>query len=133
MWYDEFAVRAILLLVTINEKNLEYKIENYTLLVGKNNIQNDYLTTKLAKSTDIWFHTKEIHGSHAILQTHGETPSIDVIIRCAQIAAYYSKAKQSSNVPVDYTLIKYVKKPSGSKPGFVIFTHNNTINVTPKG
>ena len=112
---------------------IEYKIENYTLLVGKNNIQNDYLTTKLAKSTDIWFHTKEIHGSHAILQTHGETPSIDVIIRCAQIAAYYSKAKQSSNVPVDYTLIKYVKKPSGSKPGFVIFTHNNTINVTPKG
>ena len=75
---------------------IEYKIENYTLLVGKNNIQNDYLTTKLAKSTDIWFHTKEIHGSHAILQTHGETPSIDVIIRCAQIAAYYSKAKQSS-------------------------------------
>lgn len=111
---------------------IEYKIENYTLLVGKNNVQNDYLTTKLAKSNDIWFHTKDIHGSHAILQTKGENPSIDIIIRCAQIAAYYSKGKLSSNVPVDYTLIKYVKKPSGSKPGFVIYTHNKTINVTPQ-
>lgn len=111
---------------------IEYKIENYTLLVGKNNIQNDYLTTKLARSTDIWFHTKDIHGSHAILQTKGETPSIDILIRCAQIAAYHSKGKMSSNVPVDYTLVKYVKKPSGSKPGFVIYTHNKTINVTPK-
>ncbi len=111
---------------------IEYKIENYTLLVGKNNIQNDYITLKLAKSNDIWFHTKDIHGSHAILQTKGETPSIDVIIRCAQIAAYYSKARLSSNVPVDYTFVKYVKKPSGSKPGFVIYTHNQTINVMPK-
>lgn len=111
---------------------IEYKIENYTLLVGKNNIQNDYLTTKLARSNDIWFHTKDIHGSHAILQTRGETPTIDVLIRCAQIAAYYSKGKMSSNVPVDYTLVKYVKKPSGSKPGFVIYTHNKTINVTPQ-
>lgn len=111
---------------------IEYKIENYTLLVGKNNMQNDYLTTKVAKSSDIWFHTKDIHGSHAILQTKGEEPSIDVIIRCAQIAAYYSKGKLSSNVPVDYTFIKYVKKPSGSKPGFVIYTHNKTVNVTPK-
>lgn len=111
---------------------IEYKIENYTLLVGKNNVQNDYLTTKLARSNDIWFHTKDIHGSHAILQTRGETPTIDVLIRCAQIAAYYSKGKMSSNVPVDYTLIKYVKKPSGSKPGYVIYTHNKTINVTPQ-
>lgn len=111
---------------------IEFKVENFTLLVGKNNIQNDYLTTKLAKSNDIWFHTKDIHGSHAILITKGETPSIDILIRCAQIAAYYSKARLSSNVPVDYTYIKYVKKPSGSKPGFVIYTHNQTINVTPK-
>ncbi|MBO5348756.1 MAG: NFACT family protein [Clostridia bacterium] len=111
---------------------IEYKIENYTLLVGKNNMQNDYLTIKLAKSNDIWFHTKDIHGSHAILQTKGEEPSIDIIIRCAQIAAYYSKGRLSSNVPVDYTFIKYVKKPSGSKPGFVIYTHNKTVNVIPK-
>lgn len=111
---------------------IEYKVENFTLLVGKNNIQNDYLTTKLARSNDIWFHTKDIHGSHAILITKGETPSTDILIRCAQIAAYYSKGKMSSNVPVDYTFVKYVKKPSGSKPGFVIYTHNKTINVTPK-
>lgn len=111
---------------------IEFKIEGYTLLVGKNNIQNDYITLKVAKSNDIWFHTKDIHGSHAILQTKGETPSIDILIRCAQIAAYYSKAKLSSNVPVDYTLAKYVKKPSGAKPGFVIYTHNKTINVMPK-
>lgn len=111
---------------------IEYKIENFTLLVGKNNVQNDYLTTKYARSNDIWFHTKDIHGSHAILITKGETPSMDILIRCAQIAAYYSKAKMSSNVPVDYTLVKYVKKPSGAKPGFVIYTHNKTINVTPQ-
>lgn len=111
---------------------IEFKIENYTLLVGKNNVQNDYLTLKIAKSNDIWFHTKDIHGSHAILQTKGDSPSMNVLIRCAQIAAYYSKAKLSSNVPVDYTLVKYVKKPSGSKPGFVIYTHNKTINVMPK-
>lgn len=111
---------------------IEYTIENYTLLVGKNNIQNDYLTTKFAHSNDIWFHTKDIHGSHAILVTKGETPSMDILIRCAQIAAYYSKGKMSSNVPVDYTQVKYVKKPSGAKPGFVIYTHNKTINVTPK-
>ncbi len=111
---------------------IEYKIEDYTLLVGKNNIQNDYITLKVAKSHDVWFHTKEIHGSHAILQTNGKEPSIDVLIRCAQIAAYYSKAKMSSNVPVDYTFAKYVKKPSGAKPGFVIYTHNKTINVTPQ-
>ena len=111
---------------------IEYKIGNYTFLVGKNNKQNDYLSTKLLKSHDIWFHTKDIHGSHGILLTGNSTPSIDVIIRCAEIVAYYSKARLSSNVPVDYTLGKYVKKPSGSKPGFVIFTNNSTINVNPK-
>lgn len=110
---------------------IEYKIENFTLLVGKNNVQNDYLTTKFARSNDIWFHTKDIHGSHAILITRGEEPSMNVLIKCAQIAAYYSKARMSSNVPVDYTPVKYVKKPSGAKPGFVIYTHNKTINVTP--
>jgi predicted ribosome quality control (RQC) complex YloA/Tae2 family protein len=84
------------------------------------------------KSNDIWFHTKDIHGSHGVLLTKNTTPSIDVIIRCAQIVAYYSKARLSSNVPVDYTLGKYVKKPSGSKPGFVIYTNNSTINVNPE-
>ena len=111
---------------------IEYKIEGYTFLVGKNNKQNDYLSTKTAKNHDIWFHTKDIHSSHGILQTNNTTPSIDVIIRCAQIIAYYSKARQSSNVPVDYTLAQYVKKPSGSKPGMVIYTHNSTVNVQPE-
>lgn len=111
---------------------IEYKIENYTLLIGKNNKQNDYLSTKILKHHDIWFHTKDIHGSHGILLTNNENPSIDVIIKCAQIVAYYSKARQSSNVPVDYTLGKYVKKPSNSKPGFVIYTNNSTVNVNPK-
>ena len=111
---------------------IEYKIENYTFLVGKNNQQNDYLSTKVMRSHDIWFHTKDIHGSHGVLITENSTPSIDIIIRCAQIVAYYSKARLSSNVPVDYTLGKYVKKPSGSKPGFVIYTNNSTINVNPK-
>lgn len=111
---------------------IEYKIEGYTFLVGKNNKQNDYLSTKTAKNHDIWFHTKDIHSSHGILQTNNTSPSIDVIIRCAQIIAYYSKARQSSNVPVDYTLAQYVKKPSGSKPGMIIYTHNSTINVQPK-
>lgn len=110
---------------------IEYKIEGYTFLVGKNNKQNDYLSTKTLKNHDIWFHTKEIHSSHGVLQTNNTTPSIDVIIRCAQIIAYYSKARQSSNVPVDYTLGQYVKKPSGSKPGMVIYTHNSTVNVQP--
>lgn len=110
---------------------IEYKIEGYTFLVGKNNKQNDYLSTKTLKDHDIWFHTKEIHSSHGVLQTNNTTPSIDVIIRCAQIIAYYSKARQSSNVPVDYTLGQYVKKPSGSKPGMVIYTHNSTVNVQP--
>lgn len=111
---------------------LEYKIEDYTLLIGKNNKQNDYLSTKVLRNHDMWFHTKDIHGSHGILLTNNETPSIDIIIKCAQIVAYYSKARQSSNVPVDYTLGKYVKKPSNSKPGFVIYTNNSTVNVNPK-
>lgn len=111
---------------------IEYKIEDYTFLVGKNNKQNDYLSTKVLKTNDMWFHTKDIHGSHGVLLTNGTTPSIDIIIRCAQIVAYYSKARLSSNVPVDYTLGKYVKKPSNSKPGFVIYTNNSTVIVNPK-
>ncbi len=111
---------------------IEYKIDDYTFLVGKNNKQNDYLSTKVLKSYDMWFHTKDIHGSHGVLLTNKTTPSIDVIIKCAQIVAYYSKARLSSNVPVDYTLGKYVKKPSSSKPGFVIYTSNSTVNVNPK-
>lgn len=111
----------------------EFKIDDYTILVGKNNFQNDYLTTKLADKNDIWFHTKDIHGSHVVLRTNNTLEiDDDILVKCAEIAAFYSKAKLSSNVPVDYCFVKYVKKPSGSKPGMVIYTNNKTLNVTPK-
>lgn len=112
---------------------IELKLDGYTILVGKNNLSNDYLTTKIASKNDLWFHTKFIHGSHVVLKLDNqEFPNDDIIVKCAQIAAYHSKAKLSSNVPVDYCLIKYVKKPNKSKPGMVIYSHNKTINVTPE-
>ncbi len=112
---------------------IKYKIENYTFLVGRNNMENDYLTLKYAKKTDLWFHTKDIHGSHCILVLDNSTePNQDVLVKCAEIAAYHSKARNSSNVPVDICEVKYVKKPNGAKPGMVIYKHNKTIHVTPK-
>ena len=95
---------------------INLKIDNFEVYVGKNNKQNDFLTTKLARKNDLWFHTKDIHGSHVILKIEKEFPSMKTIEKCASIAAYYSKGKLSSNVPVDYTFVKYVKKPNGSKP-----------------
>ena len=106
-------------------------IDNYQILIGKNNKQNDYLTKTIASSTDIWMHTKDIHGSHVILRTNGQTPKISTIEKVASLAAYYSKARFSSHVPVDYTQVKYVKKPNGSVPGYVIYTNNKTLYVTP--
>ena len=112
---------------------IKYKIDEYTLLVGRNNVENDYLTLKYAKKTDIWFHTKDIHGSHAILQLNGlNKPDYNLLIKCAEITAYHSKATNSSNVPVDFCEVKYVKKPNGAKPGMVIYTNNETLNVNPK-
>lgn len=111
---------------------LKYTIDTYTLLVGRNNRENDYLTLKYAKKTDLWFHTKDIHGSHAVLLLDGSIPSNDVIIQCAEIVAYHSKARNSSNVPVDVCDVKYVKKPNGAKPGMVIYTNYQTFNVQPK-
>lgn len=111
---------------------LNFTIDGYTVLVGKNNMQNDILTLKEARKTDYWFHTKQIHGSHVILKLHApdETPPPDTLVKCAKLAAKYSKAKYSSNVPVDYTQVKFVKKPSGAKPGMVIYTNYKTIHVT---
>ena len=82
---------------------------------GKNNVQNDALT-KSAHDNDLWFHTKDVHGSHVILKAENKVPSQDTINKVAGVAAFYSKGAQSSNVPVDYTYVKYVKKPSKSKP-----------------
>lgn len=105
--------------------------DGYTILVGRNNKQNDKLTLKDSEKTDVWLHTKNIHGSHAIIKCDGTEPSEETITQAAQLAAYHSKARNSSNVPVDYTLVRYVKKPTGSKPGMVIFTNNKTLYVTP--
>ena len=113
------------------------KPHEYTLpsgkkvLVGRNNKENDFLTFKKASSTDIWLHTKDIPGSHVILLTEGQTPSEEDLRWAARIAAHHSKAAGSANVPVDYTRVKYVKKPSGAKPGYVIFTHNRTLFENP--
>lgn len=102
------------------------------IYVGRNNRQNDLLTLKTAHKSDMWFHTKNIPGSHVIAVTNGQNLSESTIIEAAQAAAFHSKAKNSSQVPVDYTLVKYVSKPSGAKPGLVIYTHNKTVFVTPK-
>ncbi len=111
----------------------ELTIDGFTILVGKNNKQNDYLTCRIAKSSDLWFHTKDIHGSHVVLKLNkNKTATDSIIYKCATIAAYYSKAKLSQNVPVDYTYIKYVRKPNGAKPGMVIYTNNKTLYVNPK-
>ena len=101
------------------------------VLVGKNNYQNDKITLKTAQSSDIWLHTKDIPGSHVIIRTQGLEPDDTVIEEAASLAAYFSKAKDSSNVPVDYTKCRFVKKPAGAKPGFVIFTNNKTLYITP--
>lgn len=116
---------------------LKYTIDGYTLLVGRNNKENDYLTLKYAKKTDLWFHTKDIHGSHAILQLENPNSSAtstlneSILLKCAEITAYHSKAKNSSNVPVDVCQARFVKKPNGAKPGMVIYTNQRTLYVTP--
>lgn len=105
--------------------------DGFDIYVGKNNIQNDYLTLKFAVASDIWMHTKNIPGSHVIIKSQGGKVSDKALIEGAMLAAYHSKAKHSSTVPVDYTERKNVKKPSGAKPGMVIYHTNKTIYVTP--
>lgn len=107
--------------------------EGYKILVGKNNKQNDYLTTVLANKNDLWFHVKNIAGSHVIVFCGGNDVSDETILQAATLAAENSKAANSSNVAVDYTPVKYVKKPNGAKAGMVIYTTNKTVYVTPKG
>lgn len=107
--------------------------DGFEVLAGKNNMQNDLLTTKLSDKRDLWFHTKGIHGSHVVLKLGGKDATDTAILEAAEIAAYNSKGKNSSGVAVDYTEVKNVKKPSGSKPGMVIYKTNNTVYVTPDG
>jgi predicted ribosome quality control (RQC) complex YloA/Tae2 family protein len=117
------------------QKQGKIELERYVssdgteILVGKNNKQNDYLTNKLAHKDEIWLHTKDIPGSHVVIRS--KNPSKQTILEAANLAAYFSKAKHSSSVPVDYTQIRYVKKPSGAKPGYVIYENQQTVYVTP--
>ena len=99
--------------------------------VGKNNAQNDLLTTKMASKGDIWFHTQKIHGSHVVLWTEGGQPDLQSLNEAACLAAWYSQGRESDKVPVDYTPVKFVKKPAGARPGMVVYTTYETAWVTP--
>ena len=101
------------------------------ILVGRNNRQNDRLTAKDAEKWDIWLHTQRIHGSHVILCTGGAQPDEQSLLEAASLAAYFSQAQNSTKVPVDFTQVKYVKKPAGSPPGFVNYTNYKTILADP--
>lgn len=105
--------------------------DGFTVLVGRNNKENDALTLKLASKNDYWLHTKDIPGSHVILETAGKELTETAVMEAAALAAFHSKARTSENVPVDYVRVRYVKKPNGAKPGMVIFTHNRTVYVNP--
>jgi predicted ribosome quality control (RQC) complex YloA/Tae2 family protein len=115
--------------------NAKPQLENYfstegdEIFVGKNNKQNDYLTNKFARRDEIWLHTKDIPGSHVVIRN--ENPSEQSIKEAGILAAYFSKAKSSSSVPVDFTKVRHVKKPNGAKPGFVIYDNQQTIFITP--
>lgn len=106
--------------------------DGFKIFVGRNNRQNDKLTLKTAAKNDMWLHTKDIHGSHVIIELGGRDISDTAVFEAARLAAYNSKARHSDKVPVDYTLVRYVSKPNGSKPGMVIYVNNKTIYVTPK-
>ncbi|WP_019911465.1 Rqc2 family fibronectin-binding protein [Paenibacillus sp. HW567] len=103
--------------------------EGVDIYVGKNNLQNEYVTNRLASANDTWLHTKDIPGSHVVIRS--ESFGDATLEEAAQLAAYFSQAKQSSSVPVDSTLIRHVRKPSGAKPGFVFYDHQKTLYVTP--
>lgn len=105
--------------------------DGFTILVGRNNVQNDLLTLKTADKDDIWLHTKNIPGSHVIISCGGEEVPESTLLEAAAAAAYHSQARASSQVPIDYTRVRNVKKPSGAKPGMVIYKTNRTVFVNP--
>ena len=102
------------------------------VLVGRNNRQNEKLTLKDADRRDLWLHTQKIHGSHVILRCGGQPPAEEDILQAAELAAWFSQARESGNVPVDYTEVRNVKKPAGGRPGMVIYTTYRTVYVTPE-
>lgn len=103
--------------------------DGFEILVGRNNLQNDELTTKLGRRTDYWLHTQRIHGSHVLIRCEGENPSVTAITQAAVIAAYYSQGRGGGKLPVDYTMLRFVRKPSGAMPGKVIYTDYSTVTV----
>lgn len=109
-------------------------IDGFTVYIGKNNKQNDYITFKLSDKNDLWFHVQGFHGSHILLKTNNKTieDNDPIIYKCAKLAVIHSKASNENKVAVDYTLIKNIKKPKGAKPGFVIFNSYNTIIIENK-
>ena len=104
----------------------------FKILVGRNNKQNDKLTLKQADKNDLWFHARNIPGSHTVIITNNMPVDDETITYAASLAAAHSKARDAGKVPVDYTKIKYVSKPNGAKPGMVIYTDQTTIYVTPQ-
>ena len=106
--------------------------DGFPILVGRNNRQNDRLTMKQASNNDVWFHTKNIPGSHTILVTEGRAPTETALREAALLAAWHSRGRESSQVPVDYTQVRNVSKPNGAKPGMVIYVSYNTVYVTPE-
>lgn len=118
----------------VSGKPMEFRSSSgLRISVGKNNAQNDQLTTKMAFKSDIWFHTQKIHGSHVILWTGGGDPDAQSLREAAVLAAYFSQARDGKKVPVDYTPVKYVKKPTGARPGMVVYTTYQTAYVDPDG
>ncbi len=117
------------------KKDVKPQIEAYQsttgidFYVGKNNKQNEYVTMRFARQDEIWLHTKDIPGSHVVIRSFD--PDEQTLIEAATVAAFFSKARQSSSVPVDYTKIRHVHKPNGAKPGFVIYEQQTTLFVTP--
>ena len=118
----------------VASKPMEFRSSSgLRISVGKNNTQNDLLTTKQAFKSDLWFHTQKIHGSHVILWTEGGQPDLTSIQEAAQLAAWFSQGRESGKVAVDYTPVKYVKKPGGARPGLVVYTTYETAYVAPDG
>ena len=107
----------------------QISVDGYVITFGKNNIQNSYLSFEYARSNDTWFHAKQFHGSHVTVNT--DKPSEKIIRICANLAAYYSKGRYSSSVPVDYCLVRDLKKVKGAKSGFVTFKNYKTIYIDP--
>src|SRR5699024_6957697 len=136
---EELVEEGILKFKSSNKKKKKNKIQLHefkttnglTVLVGKNNKQNDYLTSKKAQNNHLWFHTKDIPGSHVVITHAAHDIEDEDILEAAIIAAFNSKVGNSESVPLDYTDIKHVHKISGAKPGFVTYTDQKTVFVTP--